>query len=115
VSAPVSAETIEKAARALYMQGRTEWSYDRWAIANPATQEECRNDAVVIVAAVRDDLVAEALAPIRALAEEMTRGPQPTNLYNDGYREGHHDARVEFGRRLAALSDPVVATEPSAS
>lgn len=69
MSAPVSAETIEKAARAMYMQGRTEGSYDRWSIANPATQEECRNDASVVLAAIRADLVAEALAPIRALVD----------------------------------------------
>lgn len=47
-------------------------------------------------------------AAIGALADELSadrrdgRGSQ-RSLYEDGYGEGHHDARVEIGKRLRAV------------
>jgi hypothetical protein len=69
MATPVSAETIEKAARAI---AATRWSDLDWEyVVEHSTPDPFRDEARAAIVAVRDDVVSEALAPVRDALDRL--------------------------------------------
>ena len=106
-----SAEAVEEVARAICVaqNGDPDDTFEHPY--TPAWMDYRREATAALSAAVPVE-VARLLGEVRALADELTADRRngrkiERSPFEEGYGEGHYDARVEAGRKLRAVLDTV--------